>query len=232
VTHSFSAPDRDNDRSSGRLDTAVKSIHTQRVSAKVHVPESSTHAEHVVPLNGLPGGSYTSLPCDSAQTLGESADAALEPIALRRLLGHFATGVTVLTCRGSNGADIGVTISALASVSLLPALLLVCVERRTEVCRCLRAATEFAISVLAADQEALARRFAQRCEDRFAGVEVIRGKTGAALLHGALAHFECRTVSMQNAGDHAILVGEIIRGSAQPGSPLLHFRGSFAPLNP
>jgi 3-hydroxy-9,10-secoandrosta-1,3,5(10)-triene-9,17-dione monooxygenase reductase component len=173
---------------------------------------------------------YTvTLTCSSSV---ESMDAVLEPTAVRWLLGHFATGVTVLTCRSSSGADIGVTVSAFASVSLQPALVLVCVERRTEVCRFLGTATEFAINVLASDQEEIARRFAQRCEQRFAGVAVTRGKTGAPLLCGALAHLECRTSSMQNAGDHSIFVGEIISGSAQLGNPLLHFRGSFTQLNP
>ena len=220
-----SAPETNNDRASGRLDTAVTSIHTQRVSGKTLAPESRAHAEQVAPL-------HTSLPCLSDEASVESEEAALDPMDVRRLLGHFATGVTVLTCRSSSGADIGVTISALASVSLQPALVLVCVERRTEVCRCLQTATHFAINVLAADQVALARRFAQRCEDRFEGVAVTRGKTGAPLLDGTLAHLECRTTSIQNAGDHAILVGEILAGVAQRGDPLLHFRGSFTQLNP
>lgn len=167
----------------------------------------------------------------SAPTTLERMEASLEPVALRRLLGHFATGVTVLTCRSSSGADIGATISALTSVSLNPPLLLVCLQLRTKVFHCLTNAVEFAVNVLASDQEALARRFAQPCDERFAGVAVKRGKTGAALLHGALAHFECRIVSTQNAGDHAIFIGEIIAGSGQVGHPLLHFRGSLTNLS-
>ena len=136
----------------------------------------------------------------------------------------------MLTCRSPRGTDIGVTISALSSVSLEPPLLLVCVRLRTKVCECLVASTEFAGNVLASDQEALARRFSQSCDERFAGVAVSRGKTGAALLHGALAYFECRVLSTQNAGDHAVIIGEIVAGRGRVGDPLLHFRGAFAQL--
>jgi flavin reductase (DIM6/NTAB) family NADH-FMN oxidoreductase RutF len=160
----------------------------------------------------------------------ESMDSVREPLALRRLLGHFATGVTVLTCRTLRGSDVGATISALSSVSLDPPLLLVCIQLRTKVCECLATSAEFAINVLASDQEALARRFSQTCDERFAGVAVSRGKTGAALLHGALAYFECRVLSTQNAGDHAVIIGEIVAGRGRAGNPLLHFRGAFAQL--
>jgi flavin reductase (DIM6/NTAB) family NADH-FMN oxidoreductase RutF len=216
---------------------AVSSLFRGLDNPRVGVLKMGTDSPLGTYDGSAPGGSSgLTAPADTSRarpgTPLERMDAALEPLALRGLLGHFATGVTVLTCRSASGADIGVTISALAPVSLSPPLLLVCVQLGAQVCRRLMTAIDFAINVLASDQEALARRFAQRCDERFAGVTVTRGKTGAALLQGALAHFECRLVSTQEAGDHAIVIGEIISGSGRPGNPLLHFRGSFTQATP
>lgn len=232
MTVTSSQIETDGDGASDRSGPGVTSVPARAASSMSRMSERQLHPTHHTRPSGPSASVDTVPPRLSAPTPLERIDATFEPTALRRLLGHFATGVTVVTCCSPSGADIGVTISALTSVSLTPPLLLVCVQLRTKVCECLATASEFGISVLASDQEAIARRFAEPCDDRFAGIALTRGKTGAALLHGALAHFECRNASSQHVGDHAIFIGEIIAGSARHGSPLLHFRGSLTPLTP
>src|SRR5581483_8511815 len=101
-------------------------------------------------------------------------------------LGRFATGVTVVTFVDSEQRDCGLTVTAFASLSLEPPLVLVCVDHLASVYSRLRAATAFAINVLSAGQEAIARRFAATGQDRFDGIGFIRGTGGSALLDDAL----------------------------------------------
>jgi flavin reductase (DIM6/NTAB) family NADH-FMN oxidoreductase RutF len=168
--------------------------------------------------------SFTTAPAPDDSPLAPGT----EPAAFRRLLGNFATGVTVVTFKSAAGSDMGVTVSAFASVSLQPPLVLVCLQQSTAVHSALCSVTYFAVNVLAADQEALARRFAARCPERFEGVSISRGQTGAALIDDALAHIECRIAAMHQAGDHSVFLGEVVAGRARTGEPLLHFSGQFS----
>jgi flavin reductase (DIM6/NTAB) family NADH-FMN oxidoreductase RutF len=109
----------------------------------------------------------------------------------RQLLGRFATGVSIVTTRGADGRPVGMTASALASVSLEPPLLLVAVDRQNDMHDTLRSAPHFAVNILAADQEALSRRFAATDANRFDGVGYRESRHGVPLLNGVLAHIEC-----------------------------------------
>ncbi len=154
----------------------------------------------------------------------------MEPDEFRAAMGHFATGVTVLTARDTGGGDHGMTVSAFSSGSLSPPLVLACIARDANMYALLRGATHFGISVLREDQEPLSRRFAEVPDNRFDGVGYARGETGVVLLDDAVAHIECRRVAWHEAGDHAICVGEVERAGRGSGRPLLYFRGGYTPL--
>ena len=149
----------------------------------------------------------------------------------RHALGRFPSGVTVVTVRDSEGRDFGMTVSAFASVSLDPPLVLVCIGDDATIAGAVAAAGQFAVSVLAEHQGALAQRFADSGADRFAETAVWRGTTGIALLEGAAAHLECAIVARHRGGDHTIVVGEVLAATAaEDGRPLIYQRGGYRRL--
>ncbi len=153
-----------------------------------------------------------------------------DPATFRNLLGRFATGVTVLTIPGPDGRPAGMTASSLASVSLQPPLLSVCVDRHADIHGLIISAPGFVVNVLESVQEALSRRFAESHPDRFAGVGYHVGAGGEVFLDGALAHIECRRHALYDGGDHSIIVGMVTGGSTGDGRPLLYYRGGYAAL--
>ena len=155
----------------------------------------------------------------------------IDAATFRRARGRFPSGVTVVTVRGEDGRDYGMTVSAFASLSLAPPLVLVCIGDDATIAGSIAAAGNFAVSVLSEDQEPLARLFADSGADRFAGTAVSRGVTGLALLDGAVAHVECAIVARHRGGDHTIVVGEVIAATAvEDGRPLIHQLGEYRRL--
>ncbi|HVF91177.1 MAG TPA: flavin reductase family protein [Blastocatellia bacterium] len=148
----------------------------------------------------------------------------------RRALGHFASGVTVVTSKGQGERPQGITVSAFTSVSLDPPLILVCIDKRASIHDHLVEGSYFAVSLLAEDQELISRRFASKEEDRFDGVGFTEGVTGSPLLTGSLAGIECRVVHAFPGGDHTIFVGEVEATAVTEGKPLLYFRGGYNQL--
>jgi flavin reductase (DIM6/NTAB) family NADH-FMN oxidoreductase RutF len=155
---------------------------------------------------------------------------AIEKNELRRVMGHFATGVTVITSVRSSGQIHGLTANAFTSVSLTPPLLLVCIDKKAESYPCFDESRVFTVNVLAADQEALSRRFAVTGGDKFDGVSYKVGANGAPILDGALAYLECRVTEKIDGGDHTIYIGEIQQAETKEGKPLLFFRGGYREL--
>ncbi len=149
------------------------------------------------------------------------------PDDFRRLLGHFATGVTVVTTRDADARPAGLTVSAFASLSLDPPLVLICVDHKAESYPALQEAGRFAVNILTAEQEEISRRFASRQLDKFAGIPHRAGSLGLPLLEGALAHLECTTVAAHVEGDHTIFVGRVEGGAVAAGDPLLYYRGQY-----
>ena len=140
----------------------------------------------------------------------------------------FATGVTIVTARTPAGALIGLTANSFNSLSLSPPLVLWSLSQAAGSMPALSTGSHYAINVLAADQKALAERFAGRRDDRWAGVAYTEGASGAPLISGAAASFECFNRSRYAEGDHVIFVGEVERCSHQPGAaPLLFHGGRF-----
>ena len=154
----------------------------------------------------------------------------MDAAQFRQLLGRFATGVTVITVSGEGGRPQGMTASSLASVSLHPTLVSVCIEHSAEMHDVIAAAPEFVVNILESGQEALSRRFADRHEDRFDGVGYHRSPEGLVLLDGALAHIECERYALYPGGDHSIVLGRVIGGSTGDGRPLLYYRGGYGAL--
>jgi flavin reductase (DIM6/NTAB) family NADH-FMN oxidoreductase RutF len=145
----------------------------------------------------------------------------------RRVLGHFAAGVTVVTTIDEAGAPYGLTATAFTSVSLEPPLILVCVDKKSESHPHFHTSGIFAVNFLAVDHEHLSRRFAVSGGPKFEGLAVQRGATGAPVLSDALGHLECRTVNVVDAGDHTIFLGQVEAADARDGEPLLYFRGAY-----
>ena len=155
---------------------------------------------------------------------------AVDQAQFRQLLGRFATGVTVITARDASGRPHGMTANSLSSVSLEPPLLLLSIDHEAAMHGLLVTVPRFAINILASDQETVSRRFAQDREERFDGIGYQESPRGLILLDGALAHIECERAATHEAGDHTILVGRVVAGSAVDGRPLCYFRGGYASL--
>ena len=155
----------------------------------------------------------------------------IDPDAFRSVLGRFASGITVVTTLDTDGRDVGMTVSAFASVSLDPPLISVCIEHSASMYDALSGAARFGVSILASDQEALSRRFAaMESSHRFEGIGYERGESGVVLLDEALAHIECARVAQLEAGDHTLFIGEVERAAARDARPLLYYRGGYAQL--
>ena len=147
----------------------------------------------------------------------------------RQILGHFATGVTVVTTDGEAGGH-GMTANAFASLSLTPPLVMVAVDRRAAMLEFLTKNRCFAVNILRADQEELSRRFAKSGPKEFSDLKVTTFVTGSPILVDAIAHLDCRVRDILPGGDHEIFVGEILAGDYLGGEPLLYFAGGYRRL--
>lgn len=148
----------------------------------------------------------------------------------RDVLGHFSTGVVVVTASAPDGPA-GMTCQSVVSLSLEPPLVLFCPARSSTSWPRIRAAGHFCLNILAADQEAVCARFARSGGDKFAGVAWSPGTTGAPLLAGTLAHVEATLEAVHDGGDHEIAVGAVVDLSVRrDAQPLVFFRGAFLEL--
>jgi flavin reductase (DIM6/NTAB) family NADH-FMN oxidoreductase RutF len=143
----------------------------------------------------------------------------------RAALGMFATGVTIVTARHADGSPVGLTANSFNSVSLEPPLVLWSLARSAGSMPAFERGSHYSINILAADQYALAERFASKSLDRFAQLSFREGAGGAPILEGAAAVFECFNRSRYEEGDHVIFVGEVERCEWRPGAQPLIFHG-------
>jgi flavin reductase (DIM6/NTAB) family NADH-FMN oxidoreductase RutF len=158
---------------------------------------------------------------------------AAEADLLRHAIGHFGTGVTVVTSVGPEGEPVGTTASAVASLSLDPALMLVCLDRRSSTLRAILGHRSFAVNVLAHGQAQLSDNFARGGNAAsWAGVAHDRWPTGNPRLDGALAGLDCAVDAVVTGGDHEIVIGRVLDAgvSAESSGPLLHWRGRYGRL--
>ena len=157
---------------------------------------------------------------------------AIDKSELRRVMGHFATGVTVITTRDENGRPFGLTANAVTSVSLTPPLILVCVDKTADTYPYFERSKVFAVNILSDTQEGVSRRFATTGIEKFEGIGYHRTETGCAVLDDAVGHMDCRIVDSYDAGDHTIYMGEVLSADANDVPPLLFFRGGYRKLAP
>jgi flavin reductase (DIM6/NTAB) family NADH-FMN oxidoreductase RutF len=146
---------------------------------------------------------------------------------LRRVMGHFATGVTVVTTKDGEGTPFGLTANAFASLSLDPPLALICVDKAAQCYSCFEGSKIFAINVLGEEQEEISRRFATKGAQKFNGIPWHKSESGLALLDGAISHIECKVVHTYDGGDHTIYVGEVLRATTTGDRPLIFYRGKY-----
>lgn len=157
------------------------------------------------------------------QTLTE-----LDPRLFRDVLGHYPTGVVLVTALDPDGEPIGMIVGSFTSVSLDPPLVAYLPTTSSYTFGRLREAATFCINVLSAEQEDLCRRFAGRGEDKWAGVGWTPSPGGAPVLDGAVAWIECTTESIAEAGDHYLVLGRVRElGVQNPMAPLLFFQGGY-----
>jgi len=155
-----------------------------------------------------------------------------DPRTLRDALGCFATGVTVVTCLGTDGEPAGLTVNSFTSVSLDPPLLLVCLHKKAGSARPLIEASHFAVNVLQTGQQPASIRFSTRDEDRFGTTAWSCGEAGAPILRDSLGVFECERHAVHDGGDHHILIGRVVKASFDASvDPLLYFRGLYRRLH-
>ncbi len=150
-----------------------------------------------------------------------------DPKAFRRGLGHFSTGVTIITAE-ADGVKAGLTVNSFSSVSLDPPLILWSVNKSSTSWPIFAASRAFAVNVLAADQSFLASQFARSGGDKFENVEWHSGATGAPLLSNVAAQFECLRHVEYDGGDHLIVIGEVAHFSRFARRPLVFSQGRFS----
>jgi flavin reductase (DIM6/NTAB) family NADH-FMN oxidoreductase RutF len=146
---------------------------------------------------------------------------------LRAALGGFATGVTIVSCRGGGGEPVGLTVNSFNALSLSPPLVLWSLRLASPSLAAFSAATHFAVNVLAESQVSLSRRFAAALPGKFEQGEWVEGEAGVPLLAGSAASFECERISQQDAGDHRLFIGQVLACHAQALAPLVFHRGHY-----
>jgi flavin reductase (DIM6/NTAB) family NADH-FMN oxidoreductase RutF len=150
---------------------------------------------------------------------------------LRRVMGHFATGVTIVTTVSKSGEPFGLTANAFTSVSLEPPLLLVSVDKKAESYPHLEDSKVFTVNILADEQESLSRKFAVSGGDKFTGVAYHEGANGAAILDGVIAFIECKVYASYEGGDHTLYLGLVEEAQTREGKPLLFYRGGYRAIS-
>ncbi|HEY3812812.1 MAG TPA: flavin reductase family protein [Caulobacteraceae bacterium] len=156
-----------------------------------------------------------------------------DSLSFRRALGLFATGVTVVTAADAAGEPVGITVSSFNTVSLSPPLVLFSVQRKAYALGALQRAKGFAVNVLSETQQHLSQRFSRALDaGRWASAPHRLGRTGAPLLDGALARFECEPHAVHDGGDHLIFVGRVVSFDVtnEQDAPLVFFRGAYGRL--
>lgn len=158
-------------------------------------------------------------------------DTVVDALKFRQVMGHFPTGVSVITTT-HEGRQHGMTANSITSVSLEPVMILVCLAREARTALAIQKAGRFAVNILAEQQEDVSRRFARAGQDHFDGLDVTEAM-GLPILPGCLAYLVCNVHEVVPAGDHDIVLGNVEHcdvGSENGGSPLVFFQGGYRTL--
>jgi 3-hydroxy-9,10-secoandrosta-1,3,5(10)-triene-9,17-dione monooxygenase reductase component len=172
----------------------------------------------------------------TAQPDVAGAGFAPDPRRFRQVLGHFCTGVTVITAMTDQSTPVGFACQSFAAVSLRPPLVLFCPSRTSATWPRIERAGHFCANVLTGDQRDLSRIFgasAATGADKFAGLRWSQCSSGAPVLDGALTWIGCAIVAVYEAGDHFVVIGRVTElGPCRPETPLLFYRGRYAATAP
>jgi flavin reductase (DIM6/NTAB) family NADH-FMN oxidoreductase RutF len=161
-----------------------------------------------------------------------SDNSAIDPRDFRTALGTYATGVTVITAAAADGRPVGLTCNSFASVSLNPPLVLWSLLIYSPRVGVFQNASHFAVNVLDASQQDVAKQFASRVDDKFAGIPWQPGLGGAPLLDNSVASFQCRSADRYYGGDHIIFLGAVEAYAYNGNEPLVFARGAFGQFVP
>jgi 3-hydroxy-9,10-secoandrosta-1,3,5(10)-triene-9,17-dione monooxygenase reductase component len=158
------------------------------------------------------------------------SDAAVDTTLLRRALGAFVTGVTVVTTRNASGEPVGLTVNSFNAVSLTPPLVLWSLSLHAASFETFEQADHFAVNVLAGDQRGLSEIFARTGGNKFADIAWHSGPADMPLLDGVCASFTCRNTNRYPGGDHLIFIGEVLSFQQHGRSPLVYANGGYTAL--
>jgi flavin reductase (DIM6/NTAB) family NADH-FMN oxidoreductase RutF len=151
----------------------------------------------------------------------------------RDALGHFATGVAVISATGPDGAAIGVTINSFASVSLDPPLVLWSLDKSSDRFRVLMQVENFGVNLLGQAEMDISRRLSRKGESVLGDDEMRKGHHGVPMLKHAIASLECAVHERIEAGDHVIFIGRVLHSAHDSHEqPLLYYRGAYRSLAP
>jgi len=152
----------------------------------------------------------------------------IDPKEFRRVLGHYATGVAIVTAADTAGGHVGVTVNSFTSVSLAPELVLFSLARTLRSLPAFRDAKHYGINILTARQRALCARFATGGADKWSNTAIRRGEHGVPLIDEALASLECERHSIVEGGDHLVFICRVVDlAVGSDNEPLLYFRGNY-----
>jgi 3-hydroxy-9,10-secoandrosta-1,3,5(10)-triene-9,17-dione monooxygenase reductase component len=199
--------------------------------SRISIVEHSDHqATSVSSPKYRHGTQSTVTPRDAraVSRVSDDAEAAFDPMLFRQVLGHFCTGVTIVTAV-QDTQPIGLTIQSFTSVSLVPPLVSICPAKSSSSWPRIKASGAFCVNILRDDQEVISRAFATKARDRFSNIDWRQAPgTGSPLLDGALAWVDCRFQAEHDAGDHVIAVGRVVGlGTLRQGWPLLFYQGGY-----
>ena len=153
----------------------------------------------------------------------------IDDAGFKKAMSHFASGVTVVTTE-HDGKPYGLTVASFASLSLHPPLVLVCVEKSVKSHDAIAGAEKFGVSILSSSQSEISGRFASKIDDKFAGIDIVRGELDVPLIAGAICTLECRVHAQLPGGDHTIFVGEVVDARTSDGDPLVYYRSAYRDL--
>ena len=155
----------------------------------------------------------------------------IDQIEFRAAMGRFASGVTVVTTKDADNRLHGITVSAFCSVSLVPPLVLICIEKSAGSHAAIIESKAFVVNILSLSQAALSERFAAPLNNKFNDVEFDPGIDGIPVLLGCLANLECRVQNSCDGGDHTIFVAEVENVKIDDREPLVYFHSGYRSID-
>jgi 3-hydroxy-9,10-secoandrosta-1,3,5(10)-triene-9,17-dione monooxygenase reductase component len=164
-------------------------------------------------------------------TIDPTGAAVSDDAKFREVLGHFATGITIVTAM-EDGAPVGFTCQSFTSLSLQPPMVALAPAKSSTSWPRIARAGAFCVNILAAHQEDVCRSFAVSGGDKFAGIDWHPGAYGSPVIEGSLAVIECELGIIHDAGDHELVTGRVQAMHLGEGTPLLYYRGKYASLTP